>query len=174
MNYVQPVYYQLYRNPSYIQSVQTMYGGVNYNYRQPVVSHGYRGPNLYNQTYMSSPYNNPNQGSSYQNLPGTYQQSAYNTQNYFSGQGYRAEDVYSSYLASGAYLYHSGQCAKHYGQTPQITANDMDSAFDYAHHKLRSYGQSYGNYSYTSQSPPLLLKEKEATLMEYVTEYFAK
>ncbi|CAG2169340.1 unnamed protein product, partial [Oppiella nova] len=156
-----------------------MYGRYNYNYRQP--SHqpynqfNYKTYNQTNGAPGGQPYNRTRLRSPYQSIPGTYGTNSYNTQQYFSGKRYNAQQIYGSYLSTGAYLYYSGTCAKHYKRTPEITQQDMESAFDYAHHQLRDYDRLYGNYSmFTNQMPPLRLKEKEATLMEYVTEYMAK
>jgi len=175
-NYEHPLYYNQYQTPAYRQYVQSAYGAQNYNYIQPVAPVGYNAINAYNQSYGSAGHNyNQSLQSPYQNLPGTYHKSAYGKELYNSGHSYNAQQVYASYLASGAYQYHSGKCANHYGQTPMLTVNDMDSAFDYAHHQMRTYGENYVNSSaYSSNTPPLLLKEKEAILMEYVTQYFAK
>lgn len=170
-----PAYYRQHHIPGYMQYMNTMMGNLQYDYRQPVV--GYNQMRNYSQSYASAAniYNLTTLRSPYQNLPGTYHKNSYNTDLYFSGQPYKAEEIYATYLASGAYQYHSGQCANHYGQTPMITVNDMQSAFDYANHLLKNYSQNYGNASaYPRQSPPLMLKEKEAVLMEYVTQYFAK
>jgi peroxidase len=167
----QPLYYQQYRTPAYKQNMQSMYGKHTYNYMQPIANQGYNG-NHYNQSYMGY---GSNSGSPYQNVPGSYSKESYNKELYFSGHRYSAETVYSSYLVSGAYQYYSGRCSNHYGQTPVVTINDMNSAFDYAHHQLKTYGNDYVNSSsYSNQMPPLYLKEKEALLMEYVTQYFAK
>ena len=170
-----PTYYRQHRIPGYMQYMQTMYGQLNYDYRQPTL--GYNNMQNYNHSYSNAAniYNLTTLRSPYQNLPGTYHKNSYNKELYFSGQYYKAEDIYATYLASGAYQYHSGRCANHYGQTPMITVSDMQTAFDYANHELKNYAQSYGNSSlYPRQSPPLMLKEKEAILMEYVTQYFAK
>lgn len=85
---------------------------------------------------------------------------------------YSAKSIYSNYLATGAYQYHSQKCSNHYGQTPQISHQDLSSAFSYAQNQVRSYEKRYGNFSY--MEPPLVLKEKEALLVEYTSEYFAK
>jgi hypothetical protein len=158
--YHEPNYNQNYQNPSYNQTYgHSNYGGYNHSYQQ--ISYG-----NYNRTNLRSPY---------QSIPGSYQKSAYDESIYSSGKNYSAQSVYASYLASGAYQHNSAQCANHYGQTPQISSQDMDSAFSYAHQQLSSYNESYGDYSgYSSEVSPLKLKEKEAILMEYVSEYFAK
>lgn len=166
-----------------------MYSSSNYNYHQPNYDRNHQ-TNDYKKTYQQSNYgghnhsyqqisggnyNRTNLRSPYQNIPGSYQKSAYNKQLYSSGKRYSAQSIYGSYLANGAYQYHSAKCSNHYGQTPQLSANDMEAAFSYAHKELGSYGERYGNRSgYSKYAPALELKEKEATLMEYVSEYFAK
>lgn len=159
-NYSYHPYSQSYKRPSYNQSYQqSNYGGYNHSYQQ--ISHG-----NYNKTNIRSPY---------QSIPGSYRKNAYNKHLYSSGKKYNAHSIYGSYLASGTYLYHSAKCNNHYGQTPQISDSDMDSAFSYAHKMLDPYEQHYGNKSgYSVNEPPLKLKEKEAIFMEYVSEYFAK
>ncbi|CAG2170859.1 unnamed protein product [Oppiella nova] len=148
---VHPVYYQNYRNPAYYQYLRLMYGRYNYNYRQP--SHqpynqfNYKTYNQTNGAPGGQPYNRTRLRSPYQSIPGTYGTNSYNTQQYFSGKRYNAQQIYGSYLSTGAYLYYSGTCAKHYKRTPEITQQDMESAFDYAHHQLRDYDRLYGNYS---------------------------
>lgn len=58
---------------------------------------------------------------------------------------------------------------------PQISAADVDNAFNYANFRIASYPKRYANSSgYSIHTPPLVLKEKEALSMEYVSEYFAK
>jgi hypothetical protein len=181
--------YDQYTSSSYTNYIRVMYGTPSYTYTQPNYKQNYQNQS-YNQTYGHSNYggynhsyqqisygnyNRANLRSPYQSIPGSYQKSAYDKNIYSSGKRYSARSVYASYLAGGAYLYNSAKCANHYGQTPQISSQDMDSAFNYAHQQLGSYNERYGNYSgYSSQAPALKLKEKEAILMEYVSEYFAK
>ncbi|CAG2114555.1 unnamed protein product, partial [Medioppia subpectinata] len=192
---VAPAYGSYGVNPGLQNYMRVMYGAVNYNYRAPnyqrynTTAPQFNYGKAYNQSnnYLSgSPggggngsgghqYNRTNIRSPYQNIPGTYSPGSYGKQQYFSGKRYTAQSIYGSYLSTGAYLYHSGACAQHYSRAPEISQQDMESAFDYAYHQLRDYDRQFGNYSlFTSQSPPLKLKEKEAVLMEYVTEYLAK
>ena len=105
-------------------------------------------------------------------MPGTYSKNVYQSSRYMPYGKYSAKSIYSNYLATGAYQYHSQKCSNHYGQTPQISHQDLSSAFAYAQNQVRSYEQRYGNFSY--MEPPLVLKEKEALLVEHASEYFAK
>lgn len=188
-------YNQSYDGENYVRSLNYpqystsygpyLYGSSNYSYHQPNYN-SYQRPNYnqiyqqsnyggYNHSYNNGNYNTTNYRSPYQTLPGLYDKNSYNKQLYTSVKKYSAHSVYGAYLASGAYLYQSSQCNNHYGQTPQLSSIDMENAFSYAHKQLGSYEQNYGNSSVYSSGPPvLLLKEKEAILMEYVTEYFAK
>lgn len=107
--------------------------------------------------------------SPYQAIPGSYEAQ---DRGYYLGDGeYSGSSIYGKYLASGAYLYHSKQCANHYGQVPKVSQQDVDSAFGYANHQMRVRYPEYANKTHYSFNAH---KEVEGQMMELVSEYFAK
>ena len=51
-------------------------------------------------------------------------------------------DLYSSYLSSNTYQQYNQYCTKSYGQKPQITAKDLDQAFNYAFNEVKGYAST--------------------------------
>lgn len=105
------------------------------------------------------------QTSPWQAIPGSY--SSKNGSYYANNQNYKAKDIYSAYLTTGAYEHYSKNCANFYGQAPKLGKLDLDNAFDYATAKVQKAYPEYGKGNVNK-------KQVEAELMEYASQYLAK
>lgn len=103
--------------------------------------------------------------SPWQAVPGSYKSK--NGSYYVNNNNYKAKDIYSAYLTTGAFEYYSKSCSNFYGQPPKLNKLDMDNAFDYAASKIQKAYPTYGQ-------PNVDKKQVEAELLEYVSQYLAK
>lgn len=111
--------------------------------------------------------------SPYQVIPGSYrvtndQYYGYNNNN----NTYNVYSLYTKYLNNDNYYYGGKSCQQNtYDYGKQVTQYDLYQAFAYANNELKLRYQEYSNLS---NYLDVDRKEIEGTMMELVSEYFAR